>query len=227
MSLGNPKPFPFRVCAMALPLTTDDKGFIRAILDDPDELTTWLIYADWLDEHNDPRAEFLRLSVERKQADGNKRNRRRIRRRLAELRATLDPNWVLVFDAARLANCRGSGWRFICPLTWDQLSPTDEPDIRICHTCKSPVFYCHSVEEANQFASSGQCVAISSRIPLETLPLEEEEVMMVGIMAPPMDEDFFYELEDEDAAYARSDPPPPQAPEPAPPPRRRPWWKFW
>jgi uncharacterized protein (TIGR02996 family) len=205
---------------MTAPLTNDDKGFIRSILDDPDELTTWLIYADWLDEQNDPRAEFLRLSVTLKQLAASKRARRRIEKRLTELRMTLDPNWVLVFDTSRLANCRGSGWRFICPLTWDQLSPTDEPDIRICHTCKSPVFFCHSVEEANQFATSGQCVAISSRVPLETLPREEPEVMMVGIMAPPVDEDFLYELEDETA----TDPP---TTTPAPPPRRRPWWKFW
>lgn len=211
---------------MSTPLTTDDKGFIRSILDDPDELTTWLIYADWLDERGDPRAEFLRLSVARKQLAGSKRARKRIEKRLTELRVTLDANWVLVFDTARLVNCRGSGWRFVCPLTWDQLSPTDEPDIRICHTCRSPVFFCHSVAEARDFTSSGQCVAVSSRIPLETLSLEETETMMVGLMAPRADEDFLYELEDEDGAEMPRNPPPP-TPAPAVPPRRRPWWKFW
>jgi len=207
--------------AMAEPLTQDDRGFIRAILDNPDELTTWLIYADWLDERGDPCAEFLRLSVALNQQSGNQRSRRLIKRRLNKLRATLDPNWILVFDTARLANCRGRGWRFNCPLSWDQLSPTDEPDIRICHTCKSPVFFCHSLEEANQFASSGQCVAISSRIPLEMLPREEPETVTVGVMAP-VDEDFFYELED-----GADLPPQPPTPAPAPPPCRRPWWKFW
>ena len=46
---------------MPAALTDDDKAFIRAILDDPEELTTWLVYADWLDERSDPCGEFLRL----------------------------------------------------------------------------------------------------------------------------------------------------------------------
>src|SRR6188474_1415349 len=103
---------------MPAALTSDDRAFIRAILDDPEELTTWLVYADWLDENADPRAGFLRLSVERKQSGRGRA--RRIDRRLKKLRLELDPNWVLVFDRAQLANCRGSGWRFACPYTWDR-----------------------------------------------------------------------------------------------------------
>src|SRR5262245_25055524 len=126
---------------MSAPLTTDDRGFIRAILDYPEELTNWLVYADWLDERGDPRAEFLRLMVERQQSDAADPDRDT---RLTKLRAELDPQWMLVFDTPRVSNCRFSDWRFVCPKSWDQLSPTDEPDIRICHECKSPVFFCHS-----------------------------------------------------------------------------------
>jgi len=204
---------------MPAPITSDDRAFIRAILDDPEEQTTWLVYADWLDENADPRAEFLRLSVERK-LRGDRRARR-IDRRLEELRVELDPNWVLVFDKARLANCQGSGWRFVCPFTWDRLSPTDNPDIRICHTCKSPVFFCHSVEEAQLFTTSGQCVALSSRIPLDQLPQPEDHEAIVGLMAN-LESEATIEFEDDDAAYIPHERAP-ALPQPAP----RPWWKFW
>jgi uncharacterized protein (TIGR02996 family) len=205
---------------MSTSLTDDDRGFIRAILDVPDELTTWLIYADWLDERADPRAEFLRLSTARKQARDGDPVVKAIEDRLTALRSELDPNWILVFDTARLVNCRGSGWRFVCPLTWDQLSPTNEPDIRICHTCRSPVFFCHSVEEARQFTTSGQCVALSSRIPPGELPQEEPEYVTIGLIAN-LEDDPDDESHDDEAPYGAS------TPVPAPPPRRRPWWKFW
>jgi uncharacterized protein (TIGR02996 family) len=43
---------------------SDESGFLRAILDDPDDDTHRLVYADWLDEHGQPeRAAFLRGQV--------------------------------------------------------------------------------------------------------------------------------------------------------------------
>jgi uncharacterized protein (TIGR02996 family) len=41
-----------------------ESGFLQALLDDPDDQTSRLIFADWLDEHDDPRGEFLRLQAE-------------------------------------------------------------------------------------------------------------------------------------------------------------------
>jgi uncharacterized protein (TIGR02996 family) len=42
----------------------DDTAFQRAILANPADTTLKLVYADWLQEHDDPRAEFVRLQVE-------------------------------------------------------------------------------------------------------------------------------------------------------------------
>jgi uncharacterized protein (TIGR02996 family) len=152
-------------------LTNEDKGFIRAILDHPEELTTWLAYADYLDDRADPRAVFLRLIVERKQLAAGA-SHQAIDARLAVLRGELNPNWILVFDTPRVGNCVT---RFICRMSWDTLSPTDEPDIRICHECKSPVFYCQTLEEARLFTSCGQRVALNTLAPVEdpSVPLEE------------------------------------------------------
>jgi uncharacterized protein (TIGR02996 family) len=69
------------------------KAFIDAIAEDPDDDTARLVYADWLDERGDPRAEYLRLEVEHGKV-GNKRDRRRIKARLHELARKLEPRWV-------------------------------------------------------------------------------------------------------------------------------------
>jgi uncharacterized protein (TIGR02996 family) len=40
-------------------------GFLQAIIDDPDDDLARLVYADWLEEHDDPvRAEFIRVQDE-------------------------------------------------------------------------------------------------------------------------------------------------------------------
>jgi uncharacterized protein (TIGR02996 family) len=43
--------------------STDDEAFIRAILDAPGDKAPRLVYADWLDERDDPRGAFLRAEL--------------------------------------------------------------------------------------------------------------------------------------------------------------------
>lgn len=45
----------------------EERGFLAAIRERPDDDTTKLIYADWLEEQDDPRAEYLRLMVKVRQ----------------------------------------------------------------------------------------------------------------------------------------------------------------
>jgi uncharacterized protein (TIGR02996 family) len=42
---------------------SDDAGFLHAIRDNPADDTARPVYADWLDERDDPRGDFLRLHV--------------------------------------------------------------------------------------------------------------------------------------------------------------------
>src|SRR5688572_22291710 len=44
---------------------SDHAAFLRAVRAAPDDDLPRLIYADYLDEHGDPRAEFIRAQVER------------------------------------------------------------------------------------------------------------------------------------------------------------------
>lgn len=169
---------------MTPPFGPEELGFIRSLLDDRDDLLTWLSYADWLEEHGFPeRAEFLRLSVEHRQAEPGSRHAAQIGQRLLDLRRSLDAQWMMIFDDPAVDNCPAShGWAFRCPKSWYTLAPTDRPDIRICHDCQSPVFYCHTVDEARLFAAAGQCVALSSRS--EERLDGDAETIFVGAMLP-------------------------------------------
>jgi uncharacterized protein (TIGR02996 family) len=198
--------------------TDEDRAFLRVLLDVPEDRNTWLVYADWLDDRGDPRAEFLRLSVERSLLTEHDPARPAVEARLRQLRAELDPNWMMMFDDAPIGNCPRAGWRTVrCPMRrWDGLAATDVPDIRLCHECRRPVFYCHSVEEAREFTTSAQCVAFSTRIPPESLPPEAlpPEAPLTG----PDSDEFDLLL---DVAELEDEPPAP----PSPP--ARPWWRFW
>ena len=61
----------------------EEAGFIAAMLADPDDRTVLLVYADWLDERNDPRGEYLRLLVAENPS----------LQRLSDLGETLDSAW--------------------------------------------------------------------------------------------------------------------------------------
>jgi uncharacterized protein (TIGR02996 family) len=85
---------------------THDDAFLQSILEAPDDDSPRLIYADWLDERGDPRAEFLRLEcrlarlrlADRKGPLGD---------RFGELAQTLDREWVLC--VSRVFNLLGLG----------------------------------------------------------------------------------------------------------------------
>jgi uncharacterized protein (TIGR02996 family) len=46
---------------------TEERAFLMAILERPDDDNTKLVYADWLEEQGDPRCEFLRWMVKVRQ----------------------------------------------------------------------------------------------------------------------------------------------------------------
>src|SRR5262245_27809063 len=70
----------------------DELAFLRAILETPADDVSRLVYADWLDERVDPRAEFLRLDCQLTSLGSTPS--RRLRRHFEELGHTLEPDWV-------------------------------------------------------------------------------------------------------------------------------------
>jgi uncharacterized protein (TIGR02996 family) len=74
---------------------THDDAFLQAILENPDDDTPRLIYADYLDEHGDPdRAEFIRVQVALASLPPDDRRREQLGDRERELLAGHREDWL-------------------------------------------------------------------------------------------------------------------------------------
>jgi uncharacterized protein (TIGR02996 family) len=79
-----------------------EDDFIAAILDAPDDATPRLVYADWLEDRGDPRAEFLRIEAEFLAIPPDDERASALRARLRELHRTLDPEWIALLKRVPL-----------------------------------------------------------------------------------------------------------------------------
>jgi uncharacterized protein (TIGR02996 family) len=81
---------------------TEERAFLLAILERPDDDAPKLIYADWLEERGDPRAEFLQLVVKSRQERAVTPDQRRrhdeLSAELAELHVRQQREWRRGFD---------------------------------------------------------------------------------------------------------------------------------
>ena len=55
------------------PRSPHEEPFVRAIAADPDDEATRLVYADWLEERDDPLGEFLRLQCQGRRLEQRRR----------------------------------------------------------------------------------------------------------------------------------------------------------
>ena len=76
-----------------------DEAFIQDIFAHPDDLGLRLIYADWLDERNDPRGTFLRAESDYFSVPEDDERRPEMRQRLREMANHLDPRWRARLDS--------------------------------------------------------------------------------------------------------------------------------
>lgn len=74
-------------------MAQNDELFLKAIADSPADNALRLIYADWLDERGDPRAEFLRGQEAFRQPT-DKSTYRKLCQRERKLIRQLDPTWI-------------------------------------------------------------------------------------------------------------------------------------
>jgi uncharacterized protein (TIGR02996 family) len=76
----------------------DEEYFLRAISASPDDNLVRLVYADWLDERDDPRGELVRLQVHLRQLPPDDQHRHQLERRERELRVGCHPYWLARLD---------------------------------------------------------------------------------------------------------------------------------
>lgn len=73
-----------------------DLGFLHALLTTPSDDTARLVYADWLDEHSDPRAAYIRIELRLATLPEDHADYDLLRDQLRSLWMSLDPAWVAV-----------------------------------------------------------------------------------------------------------------------------------
>jgi uncharacterized protein (TIGR02996 family) len=77
----------------------EEEAFLLAISTVPDDSTIRLVYADWLEDHGDPRAEFVRLQVRLREMPADDPSRPQLQAREQELRPGCSPYWLAKLDA--------------------------------------------------------------------------------------------------------------------------------
>jgi uncharacterized protein (TIGR02996 family) len=141
---------------------THEDAFIQAILESPDDDGLRLIYADWLQERDDPRGELLRVAteleaLERREPPPDVRGRLARVRRIADLHCRwrgvlplVDRNWFAILHRGELrcGEVRRDG---ACPGRWDRLPPgPDSPCARYCQACRRWAWLCWSASEVER-----------------------------------------------------------------------------
>jgi uncharacterized protein (TIGR02996 family) len=153
-----------------------DADFLARLNAEPSDDTTRLVYADWLDEQGDPvaaaKAEFLRVTVQVAAGPHRKRWKKAQQKRLQELAAWLDTEWLAVVSRLAIENCQGKReeaeaqrsmrlvFSYLCDRRWEELRPTDDQAVRFCDGCQHNVHYCFTITEARRHAQENHCIAV-------------------------------------------------------------------
>jgi uncharacterized protein (TIGR02996 family) len=159
----------------------NEDAFLQAILANPKDNDSFLVYSDWLEEQGDPvsaaKAEFLRLTVAPSIGKGKKGQKKAKRKRLQQLAAGLDTDWLAVVSRPGIENClakrkeeeddsrsavrsMNAYFEFLCERKWRELQPTDDHGVRFCDGCRQRVFFCDTIGEARTHADKGHCIAV-------------------------------------------------------------------
>lgn len=135
--------------------------------------------AEWrrhLDERGDVRGEVLALAEELAAEPPPGEAEREVfeakRVRLALLLRDVDPLWWSLARAIPdLLNCglaRGLEARvrfaFVCPRSWEELTPTSEAGVRHCGACGEHVYKVETLVAAEELARRGSCIAVPAQL---------------------------------------------------------------
>lgn len=172
----------------------EEEGFLQTILQAPKDDTPLLVFADWLEERGDDtsaaKAEFLRLTVAPHDRTVAKGHRKARSKRLIELAAMLDTNWLAVVSRLSVESCQGKRaeaesqrsyrltFEYLCDRRWEDLQTTDAKAVRFCDQCQHNVHYCDTISEAREHAWAGHCIAVDLGVMRRKDDLEPERHYM-------------------------------------------------
>jgi len=88
-----------------------EDAFLRAILASPQDDAPRLIYADWLEERGDPRAEYIRLLCALDGLAGDDARAMQMRERLRALEGSIDLSWRALLSRGRRPRSQDAGSR--------------------------------------------------------------------------------------------------------------------
>jgi uncharacterized protein (TIGR02996 family) len=100
----------------------EDEPFLRAMLADPDDRVCRQVYADWLADRSDPRAEYPRLAARVAELPFDHPERPELRRWLHDLQQDLPTWWVAIVGGLRAG-----------PKTEPDFAPAIEQVARVRH----------------------------------------------------------------------------------------------
>src|SRR5262249_2333669 len=115
--------------------------FLRLIAENPDEDDCRLVFADWLEERGDWRAEFLHLDCLLAGMAEDDEGYAPTKERWQGLWSGLTPSWRAVLGRSDIENCNKVHFTFQCPEKWEQLRATELAAVRFCDTCQESVYY--------------------------------------------------------------------------------------
>lgn len=161
---------------------SDILSFLRAIAEEPDDDACRLVFADWLEERGDWRAEFLRVDCRLKDMAEGEDGHAELKALWDGLWSRLSPGWRTVLGRSPIENCSLS-FKFRCPERWEKLRRTEVAAARFCESCYQNVFYCGSIEEAREHAAAGHCVAVDAAVARFPGDLDgDDEEMLMGLL---------------------------------------------
>jgi uncharacterized protein (TIGR02996 family) len=86
------------------------EGFLQAILEEPDDDVHRLVYADWLEEHDDPRGPFIRTQIEAASLPEDEPRRDALEAQARDLLRRYQDEWDRPLLDAAGYDPRSSGW---------------------------------------------------------------------------------------------------------------------
>jgi uncharacterized protein (TIGR02996 family) len=127
---------------------TSADGFIRAIIEEPDDDALRLIYADWLDERGDPRGRFIRVQCRLAVLPPDDPDRFELEDEERDLLKAHEDEWAAPFVVLSQAGLFDS-WNFVCGFV-ERVCLT--ADILRCHGDR--LFRDHPVRHVRLWGSS-------------------------------------------------------------------------